>query len=204
MKILAIAALCCGLAATTPVMVAQEAGHAGQKVGETPGEEEHGETLGWMWANFILLAGGLGYLIYKHAGPFYAGRSRKIRKDMIEADDLRKEAEERAADIERRLANLENEIAGLRTESEREAAAETERLSAQAASDVAKIQANAEQEIEAAGRAARIELKRYAAALAVDLAAQKIRGRMSDETQDKLVSGFVRKLERPAPAAQGI
>jgi F-type H+-transporting ATPase subunit b len=202
MRILALAALCCGLAVTGPVLRAQESAAAAH--GTAPGEEEHGKTLAWMWANFILLVGGLGYLVYKNAGPFYAGRSRKIRKDLIEAEDLRKEADQRAAEIERRLASLEGEIAALREESQREAAAETERLAAQTAADAAKIQVHAEQEIEAAGRAARVELKRYAAALAVDLAAQKIRGRMSDDTQDKLVGSFVRKLDKPALVAQGI
>ncbi len=202
MRLLAIAALCCGLAGMAPALRAQES--AAVAHGTAPGEEEHGKTLAWMWANFILLAGALGYLVYKNAGPFYAGRSRKIRKDLIEAADLRKEADQRVAEIERRLANLEGEIAALREESQREATAETERLAAQTAADAAKIQAHAEQEIEAAGRAARVELKRYAAALAVDLAGQKIRGRMSDDLQDELVGNFVRKLDQPALVAQGI
>ncbi len=204
MRALAIAALCCGLAATSPVLRAQEKGTAAAQVhGESPGAEEHGSTLIWMWANFLLLAAGLGYLIYKNAGPFYEGRTRIIRKGLIEAEDLRKDAEARTAEIEKRLANLENEIAALRAESQREAAAETERLSALIETDMARIQADAEQEIDAAGRAARLELKRHAAALAVDLAGQKIRARMSDEAQEKLVGSFVRRVDMPAPATPG-
>ncbi len=204
MRLLALAVLFCGMASTVPVARAQEAGAASQGAGETPGEEEHGRLLGWMWANFVVLAGGLGYLIYKNAGPFYAGRSRKIRKDLIEAGDLRKEAEERVAEVERRLANLETEIESLRAESHREAATETDRLAVQTAAELAKIHARAEQEIAAAGRAARLDLKRYSAALAVDLAAQKIRGRMSAEAQDALVGSFVENLEQPSPVAQSI
>ena len=199
MRLLAIAALCCGLTVTPPLVRAQEnATSAAQTHGESPGSEEHGSTLIWMWANFILLAAGLGFLIRKHAGPFYEGRTRAIRKGLIEAEDLKKDAEARTAEIEKRLANLENEIATLRAESQREAAAETERLSAQIESDLARIQADAEQEIDAAGRAARLDLKRHAAALAVDLAGQKIRARMSDEGQEKLVGSFVRGVDRPA------
>jgi F-type H+-transporting ATPase subunit b len=204
MRRLALVVLFCGMASTAPMLRAQATEAASQGAGETPGEEEHGRLLGWMWANFAVLVGGLGYLIYKNAGPYYAGRSRKIRKDLIEAGDLRKEAEERVAEVERRLANLEVEIASLRAESQREAAAETERLAVQTAAELAKIQARAEQEIAAAGRAARLELKRYAAALAVDLAAQKIRGRMTAEAQDALVGGFVQTLEQPSPVAQSI
>ena len=62
------------------------------------------------------------------------------------------------------------------------------------AAEIAKIQAHAEQEIASAGKAARMELKRYSAELAIDLAEQKIRARMTPETQDALVRGFVRDL----------
>ena len=67
----------------------------------------------------------LGYLIGKNAGPFFDSRSRQIRKDIVEADDRRKKAEARAAEVERRLASLEAEILALRTESQKEAEAET-------------------------------------------------------------------------------
>jgi F-type H+-transporting ATPase subunit b len=119
----------------------------------------------------------------------------KIRKDIVEAGEVRKEAETRAAEVERRLANLEAEIAALRAESGKEAEAEAGRFGRHTAAEIAKTQANAEQEIAAAGKAARLELKRYCADLAVRLAEQKIRARMTPETQDTLVRGFVRDLE---------
>jgi F0F1-type ATP synthase membrane subunit b/b' len=142
-----------------------------------------------------VLAGGLGYLIGKHSGPFFAARSMKIRKDMIDAGNARTEAETRAAEVERRLANLEAEIAALRAGSQKEEQAETGRFGRHTAAEIAKTQAQAEQEIAAAGKAARLELKRYCAELAVGLAEQKIRARMTPDTQDALVRGFVRDLK---------
>jgi F-type H+-transporting ATPase subunit b len=158
-------------------------------------EKEEGGLQIWKWANFLVLAGGLGYLIGKQGGPFFAARSVKIRKDMIEAGDVRQEAEARAAEVDRRLANLEAEIAALRAESGKEEQAETGRFGRHTAAEIAKTQAQAEQEIAAAGKAARMELKRYCADLAVGLAEQKIRARMTPETQDELVRGFVRDLK---------
>jgi F0F1-type ATP synthase membrane subunit b/b' len=134
-------------------------------------------------------------LIGKKGGPFFATRSTKIRQDMIDAGDVRKQAEARAAEVDRRLANLEAEIAALRAESGKEEEAETGRLGRHTAAEIAKTQAQAEQEIAAAGKAARMELKRYCADLAVGLAEQKIRARMTPETQDELVRGFVRDLK---------
>src|SRR5450432_4032484 len=80
------------------------------------------------WANFLILAGALGYLIGKHAGPFFAARSGSIRKDMEESRQQRQAAEAQAAEVDRRLANLEKEIAALRGDSQAEAQAEIERM----------------------------------------------------------------------------
>lgn len=149
----------------------------------------------WKWANFLVLAGALGYLMAKMLPPLFASRSQAITKDMAESRKIRQDAEVRAADVERRLASLEAEIAALRAESQKETAAETERLASHTASEIAKIQAQSERDIAAAGKAARTDLKRYAAGLAIDLAEQKIRARMTPATEDRLVRGFVRDLK---------
>ncbi|HEY2019342.1 MAG TPA: hypothetical protein VGH38_37800 [Bryobacteraceae bacterium] len=168
------------------------AGFAQEKSG---GEAEGSSLELWKWANFLVLAGAIGYLIGKSAPPFFAARSREIRKEIIEAEEARKEAEARAAAVDKRLANLEAEIAALRSEAHEEGRAEAQRLAQHTASEMAKIQLHAEQEISAAGKTARIELKRYAADLAVGLAEQKIRARMTPTVQDSLVRGFVRDLK---------
>jgi F0F1-type ATP synthase membrane subunit b/b' len=67
---------------------------------------------------------------------------------------------------------------------------------------IAKIRAHAQQEIAAAGKAARVELKRYAADLAIGLAGQKLRVRATPDTQEALVRGFVRDLDSPSSKAQ--
>lgn len=174
---------------------------AAEKAAEPASEGEHGGLELWKWANFAILAGGLGYLVKKNAGPFFSARSRQIRKDMIEAEDLRKQAEARAAEVDKRLANLESEIAALRADSQRETQSEGERLTRYAIAEMAKVQAHAQQEIVSAGKAARLELKRYSAHLAVALAEQKIRARMNPGAQEILVHNFVHKLEPPSARA---
>jgi F-type H+-transporting ATPase subunit b len=189
----------------SPAMRAQEPSKANetslQEAAESPAEGEHGKLELWKWANFVVLAGALGYMVAKNAGPFFSARSQQIRKDMVEAQEAREQAETRAADVDRRLASLENEIAALQADSQREAQAERDRLARQTAADLAKIQAHAEQEIVAAGKAARMDLKRYSAELAIQLAEQRIRSRMTPETQEALVRGFVHDLEPNASRA---
>jgi len=180
-RVLRVVVLTCVLAAA---VLAQE--HEG-------GGEENLTV--WKWANFVVLAGALGYLLGKNAPAAFAARSLSIRKDIIEAEEARKDAEARAAEVEKRLANLEVEIAALRQEAHDEAHAETNRLEQHTAAEIAKIQIHAEQEIASAGKLARIELKRYAADLAIELAEKKVRARMTPATQDSMVRSFVRDLK---------
>ncbi len=173
--------------------------HAEGGKAEEHGEAQHGGGMElWKWANFALLAGGIGYAVRKNAGPFFARRNREIRKSMIEADELRAEADAKLSEIDTRLANLEAEIASLRQEAQREDSAEGERLREETAVEIAKIQAHAEQEIAATTKSALLELKRYSAALALELAEQKIRARMTAETEDLLIRSFVENLAQPA------
>ena len=194
MKRLVVVTIAIGLAFAGRTAFAQEHEGAEKKHGAEKEEsfaEKH--ELELKWANFLLLAGLLGYTLGKNAGPFFTARSAGIRKDMDESLRQRQEAEAKAADVDRRLANLEKDIAALRGQSETEAKVETERMAQQTEAEIVKIQAHAEQEIASAGKAAR--LKRYAAELAVGLAEQKVRARMTPDTEDALVQGFVRNLK---------
>jgi F-type H+-transporting ATPase subunit b len=149
----------------------------------------------WKWANFLVLAGALGYLAAKTLPPLFASRTQAILKDMVESERIRQAADERAADVERRLAAIETEIAALRAESREETNAEAGRLADHTAAEIARIQRQAEREISDAGKTAQKELRRFGAELAIDFAAQKIRARMTSATEDRLVRGFVRDLK---------
>lgn len=196
MKRLAILALALGLAFTGPALRAQE--HEGaEKTAGHEKEESFAERheLELKWANFLILAGLIGYFVGKNAGPFFSARSAGIRKDMEESLRQRQEAETKAADVNRRLANLEKDIASLRAQSQAEGSAEADRMAQQTQAEIAKIQAHAEQEIASAGKSARMALKRYSAELAMGLAEQKVRARMTPATEDDLVQGFVKNLK---------
>ena len=152
----------------------------------------------WAWANFAILASALGYLVKKKGGPWFAARSLSIRKGIAEAAEIRAEAEARANEVDHKLGGIEAEIEGLRGHARKEQAAEAERIREQTATDLARIQEHAVREIDAAGKTARLELKRYAAQLAVDLAEQKIRRQMTPAIQSALVDNFVRDVDHPA------
>jgi F-type H+-transporting ATPase subunit b len=176
------------------------AGQHGEAVAEHLTEEHeaagHGNPneIWWKWANFALLAAALGYLIRKNAGPFFTGRTAEIRRGIDEAEKARAGAEARMKEVDARLTNLGVEVAALKENAAREQAAAAERLRAQTAVDLAKIQAHGRQEIAAAGKAARTELKRYAAQLSLSMAEEKVRQRITPESHDALVRGFAERL----------
>jgi F-type H+-transporting ATPase subunit b len=167
-----------------------------------PATKSEGQAEGvspvWAWANFAILVGALGYLIAKKGGPWFVSRSLAIRKGIADAEEVRASAQARAAEVDRKLAGLEADIQALRADMRREQAAEAERMRKQTEADMARIQAHAASEIDAAGKSARLELKRYAAQLAIDLAEQKIRRQMTPDVQAALVERFERNLDHPA------
>ena len=68
----------------------------------------------WKWANFVILAGGLGYLIGKNVPPLFQKQSSEIKSALRDAAKAKEEAAAYAAGIEARLANLQTEIEKLR------------------------------------------------------------------------------------------
>jgi F0F1-type ATP synthase membrane subunit b/b' len=168
---------------------------AGERAEKSSEAEYEGEVSPvWAWANFVLLAGGLVYIFRKSAVPYFAQRAVGIRKEMVEADEARSDAERRIGAVEARLANLKVDIQSLKDAAMAEAKSEHERVRQETVAEIAKVRRNAEQEIASAGKAARAELKRYSAVLAVGLATEKVRARMSPATQDSLIRGFVRNM----------
>jgi F-type H+-transporting ATPase subunit b len=173
-----------------------------QEARPAPSTQQEGEQgdpwILWKWANFLILAGGLGYLISKHAPAFFDQRSREIEDSLLEAAKAKQEAETRAAGIEKRLAELGREIETLREAARAETAAEAERLRSESERHLQRIQQQAVQEIDLMAGAARHELRKYASLLALDLAEQRIHSRMSNDVQEELVDGFLQDLRTRA------
>jgi F0F1-type ATP synthase membrane subunit b/b' len=150
----------------------------------------------WKWANFAILIAGIGYLLVKQVGPFFAARSVEIRKGIAEAHKLRAEAEARASAMDAKLASLSADVENMRKASRDEAAQEGGRIRAETERELAKIRTNADHDIASALKAAQNELKSYSAQLALDLARQKVRARMTPAAEDELVRNFVTELGR--------
>jgi len=147
------------------------------------------------WINFTVVAAILIWLFGKVLPPIFRARAEKISATITKATGAKAEADRKLREAEHRLAQLEEEVRGLREQARREIAAEAERIHALAKFDVEKIGVAAKSEIQAAERAARIELKALAAKLAVDGAESLLAKQLTPQTQDALIEGFVKTLQ---------
>ncbi|HEV2423372.1 MAG TPA: ATP synthase F0 subunit B [Terriglobia bacterium] len=147
--------------------------------------------------NFLIMAAVLAYLLRRPLKDFFADRDDAIRQGLEEGRKALAAAEARMSEVETKLSNLGKEIAAFKVESERAMGAERERLKQAAESEAARLMGFAQTQIESATRAAKGELKRYAAGQAVELAEAMIRQRLDDPARRGLVARFVRDLKNP-------
>jgi F-type H+-transporting ATPase subunit b len=150
------------------------------------------------WINFAIVAAALIWLFGKVLPPTFRANAEKISSTITKAQAAKAKADGKLRDAEQRLAHLEEEVRGLREQAQKDAAAEAERIRALAKADAAKVAISAKAEIEAAERAARIELKTLAAKLAVDGAETLLTKQLTSQTQDALIAGFVKSLQGSA------
>jgi F-type H+-transporting ATPase subunit b len=167
-------------------------GHAAQEGGNA-GTERANEI--FKWINFAIVAGLIAWVFLKLTPPFFRKNAETISSAISKATAAKAEAECQLREAEEKLAKLEREVAQLRATAQREMAAETERLTAITQSDREKVKLAAKAEIEAAERAARVELKKIAANLAVDGAESLLTAELTPRVQESLVAAFVKSLE---------
>jgi F-type H+-transporting ATPase subunit b len=142
--------------------------------------------------NFAIVAIILFWALKKYLPVAFRKRTEFIQHAMEEARKTSEEANRRLSDIESRLSKLDSEIGQMRATAEKESAEEAKGIQAAAEDDARKIVESAEQEIVAAAKAARRDLKSYAADLAVGLAAKQIH--VDPNTDHALVAGFAQQL----------
>ena len=146
------------------------------------------------WFNLALVVLVLVWVARKPLAEFFANRTQSIREQLEEAQKARSEAEAKLAGAAERMKHLEDELRDIKAAGEKEAQEEYQRLLAAAEKDADKIIERARQEIDGMTRAAQIVLKQHVAALAVQLAEEKIRNEITVEDSNRLFGQFVDQL----------
>ena len=142
--------------------------------------------------NFGIIAGAIIWFWRSKAPAAFRTRTESILKSMETARKASEDANRRLKDVETRLARLDSEIEQMKAVAEAATHDEELRIQQAVEEDKKKIIESAEQEIDAAARAARAQLKSFAADLAVGLAEKQIR--IDPNTDRALVRGFGKEL----------
>ena len=164
---------------------AEEAGSASQQSAENL----------FKWINFALVAGVIVWLCVKKGPAFFGHRADVISADIQKSTEAKKQAELQLHEAETKLHNLAKEVADLRAAAQRESAAEADRIHDLTVTDQQKIAEAGKAEVEAAERAARLELKTLAANLAVSGAESLLMKQLTPAAQEALINNFVKTLD---------
>lgn len=161
-------------------------------------EAEHGaaahSTEIFRWINFALIVGVLVWVFLKVTPAFFRSNAAAISSAIGKASALKSEGDRQLREAQEKLVHLEQEIAELRAAAQREGIMEAERIRQITQTDAERIALAAKAEIQAAERAARLELKAMAANLAVDGAEALLVKQLTAQAQESLVSAFVKNL----------
>ncbi len=147
------------------------------------------------WIHFGIIAIAAYWLFAKVLPPHIRRNADKISAAITKAAAAKAEADRQLKEAATKLTRLEQEIAEFRAQAQKDAAAELERLRGMMKLDIEKVGVAAKSEIEAAERAARVELKALAAKLAVDGAESLVAQQMTPAVQESMISNFVQTLQ---------
>src|ERR1700704_6070303 len=121
------------------------------------GGEDQGASTGGLifrWLNFVLVFGGIGYLIAKHGGAFFRANAKAIAASITEAQAAKAEADRELREGGAKITRLDQEVAEWHEAARRDSAAEAERLRASGRAEIEKISQAARGELVASERAA--------------------------------------------------
>ena len=150
------------------------------------------------WLNFLIVFGGIGYLIAKYGGAFFRGNAKEIAASIVEATAAKAEADRELHVVETKIARLDQDVAELREEAQRNWAAESERLYASGVAEIEKINQAARAELAASERAAQQQVREIAASMAVERAAALVGSRMNAEIRARMFQSFLSELGKGA------
>jgi F-type H+-transporting ATPase subunit b len=145
--------------------------------------------------NFVILVGGLGYVLRKPLAEFFSSRSASIQKSLDEGRKALEASQAQLQAVEEKLRRLEEEVAAFKVSATREMEAERQRLQQATAEEAARMLESARAQMDTALRGAKLDLKNYVAQKAITLAEELIRTRLDDSGRRRLVTQFVATLE---------
>lgn len=185
------------LAWMSSVTVSAQHGEAGKTSEGEKTAEHHGGSpwdVAFKWVNFLVLFGGLGWMLRAPMMNFLESRRQEIAEGLAKAAEARADADRKLAEVETRLTGLDQEIRQLKEQALQQAEEERLHILEMARQEAKKILEMASVEIDGMRKAARQELKAHVAELAVRLAEERLKSSIGPVEHKKIVERFVEDL----------
>lgn len=161
------------------------------------GEGHGAEWKEWLWKilNFAILVFILVKFLGKPFKNFLKQRTELIEKTLNEAREAKELAAKALAEVEERLKSKDKEIQDILSISERSAKAEYDQLIKQGEDMKEKVIAQAKTNIDYELKAAIDRIKAEAVEIAMELAEKKIKERLSEAEQIRLIEESLSRME---------
>jgi len=161
------------------------------------GEHSEGHGSGFIGKvlNFLILFGGLAFILRKPISRFLRERGDGIKIDLEETRSSRKEKQKNLKSIHNRLKKVAGEAKSIKQEAENIGKNDRERILQEAGIEAGRLKESAKQNIELLSQFGIQELKAYTAEMAINIAREKIRKNISPESQAVLIDRSINKLE---------
>ena len=151
----------------------------------------------WKFVNLAIFIGLALYLHRKFGRPIreaFRSRSETIKQELATARLERDQALAKLTEVETLFSKLDTEIVRIKEQAQVEAAAERKRMEAATEQEITKIREQAKREIESAGKAARHDLRKFAATESVRIAEEILRKEIRPDDDARITNQNVQQL----------
>ncbi|MEP6569862.1 MAG: ATP synthase F0 subunit B [Acidobacteriota bacterium] len=153
----------------------------------------------WKFTNLLIFMVAAFYLHRRFGRPIreaLRSRGETIRRELAQAQEEKNRALAKLGEVEQRLTNLDLEVETVIAKAKAEAKGERKRIELATKQEIAKIKEQAKREIESAGKAARLKLRRFAALESVRIAEEILKVEIGPDDDARLTRLSVEELGR--------
>lgn len=162
------------------------------------GESGFGFNFNVLETNLINLAILVGVLVYyapKTLGKILSERRSKIAEEIAEAEERQQQSALALSEEQQKLARAQMEAERIRATAEERAQAVKAEIAAKTAQDIERLRATAAQDLDAEAERAFNQLRRRAAAMAIERVESQLKVQLQDEsTQQQFIDRHLAQL----------
>lgn len=149
----------------------------------------------WKFFNLALFVGLMVWVLIRfNIGNAFKTRGESIRNELEKARTERDAALAKLKEVEERIAGMNEQLSAIKERSRIEAADEQKRIAQTTQEEISKLSTQAQREIEHAGKAAKNDLRKFAAEQSVRMAEDLIKRDMRPEDDARLMTSRVEEM----------